>query len=101
VNKTVPSPTNWPEKKPAAKPGGLRAIDQGTGYDVSGRLRRRVREIESGKYGRITDSVLLLRSIKDGEVIFTEFCNGLGTQETYFYMAHWALKKHLPERADS
>jgi hypothetical protein len=67
LNKTVPSPTNWPDdpraRKLRAKKSGIRAIDQGTSYDVSGRLRRLIHQIEDGKHGHVTDIVLAIRCI--------------------------------------
>jgi len=52
MNKTVPSPTNWPEQK-RRKPGGIRAIDKGTSYDVAGKLRHILRALEKGDHGEV------------------------------------------------
>lgn len=96
MNKTVPSPTNWPEQKPAKKRGGIRVINEGTPYDVPGRLKKWAREIESGKMGRVTDYLLVVRCIKEDEISFEHFLGGTGTPETYMYMARAAEKRTEP-----
>lgn len=48
-------------KKPTplqVKKSGIRAIDRGTRYDVSGKLRAMARAIEAGKYGDVKHAVL-------------------------------------------
>lgn len=40
---------------------GIRAIDRGTIYDVSGQLRGLARDIDKGDEGAITDAVCIIR----------------------------------------
>ena len=40
--------------KNTRKPSKLRAIDQGTRYDITGNLRRLTRAIERGDYGKVS-----------------------------------------------
>ena len=96
MNKTVPSPTNWPEEKRKSKRGGIRAIDKGTPYDVPGRLKKWAREIESGKLGRATDFLMVVRVVRDDGVAYEHFSNGISTIETYAYMADLAKKRWMP-----
>jgi hypothetical protein len=85
MNRTVPNAKNWPEKK---KRGGLRAIDKGTSnYDVTGRLRRLVHQIESGKHGEVTDVVLAIRSINDGRTGVKPMYLGTSQLEVLHFMA--------------
>lgn len=44
----------------------IRAIDQGTYYDIPGKLRKMAREIERGERGDIRDAVLLLNEQNTG-----------------------------------
>lgn len=46
----------------AVKKSGIRAIDRGTVYDLTGKLRWLTRDIESGKHGHITDVVIISRA---------------------------------------
>lgn len=39
----------------------IRAIDQGTLYDVTGKMKHLTRQIEQGKEGRVTDTVIIIR----------------------------------------
>jgi hypothetical protein len=65
----------------------LRSINKGTIYDVSGKLRKIVHEIESGKHGDVTDVVLALRCVRDKKpCIHTIFC-GTSQPEVLHYMA--------------
>jgi hypothetical protein len=41
------------------KRSGLRAIDAGTRYDLTGNLRRMAREIERGEHGDVSNIVLV------------------------------------------
>lgn len=61
-NPSVPNAKNWPEQK-KPKRGGIRAIDQGTNYDVPGKLRRLVHQIEKGEHGIATDVVCAVRYV--------------------------------------
>ena len=47
------------------KRSGLRAIDKGMRYDISGNLRRMAREIERGERGDVRNAVLVL-SVENG-----------------------------------
>jgi hypothetical protein len=49
------------------KRSGIRAVDQGTVYDVTGKMRWLTREIESGKQGHITD-VLIVTRASNGQI---------------------------------
>jgi hypothetical protein len=42
------------------KRSGIRAIDQGTLYDIPGMLRRYAREIEHGRHGEVRNAILIL-----------------------------------------
>jgi hypothetical protein len=46
----------YPEKK-----SSIRAIDKGTIYDVTGKLRSITRTIERGEEGHITDAIVIIR----------------------------------------
>jgi hypothetical protein len=87
-NSSVPSPTNWPEEKRKKKRGGLRAIDAGTRYDISGQLRKLAREIERGEIGAATDFVGAIRTSGEGlnGTKIRAFHWGTGTIETAHYM---------------
>ena len=97
MNKTVPSPTNWPEQKPKAKRGQIRAINVNTPYDVPGRLKKWARQIERGELGRATDYLLVVRCVKDDGTHFEHFWGGTGTAETYLYMANAAKNRQEPD----
>ena len=70
MNKSVPSPTNWPDQKSdtrlAVKKSGIRAIDKGTNYDVPGKLRKLAREIEKGVHDEVRGTLVGIISQKDG-----------------------------------
>jgi len=72
MNKTVPSPTNWPDQgtgaRLAVKKSGIRAIDKGTSYDVSGKLRKLAREIEKGDHDEVRGALVGIISQKDGKM---------------------------------
>ena len=42
------------------KRSSIRAIDQGTLYDIPGKLRKLARAIENGEIGEVRDAVLIL-----------------------------------------
>lgn len=63
------------------KKAKLRAIDQGTRYDITGQLRRLVRDLESGRHGQVKHVVVGIKSYvddnpKDHRPIFTTFAFG-------------------------
>jgi hypothetical protein len=64
----------------------IRAIDQGTLYDVPGKLRRLVREIEKGDLGRVTDVVNAVRIVKDGKVSIRTMYTGTSDMPTLKFM---------------
>ena len=65
----------------------LRVIDEGTTYDVSGRLRRLTREIESGELGEIRHCIVLLNcKRKDGSKYVKTQYYGRGEVEAFAYM---------------
>ena len=92
MNKTVPSPTNWPEKKRASK---LRVIDQGTRYDPTGRMIKWARELRSGANGRCTDVLIVARCLTLDGVAYEHFMNGTGEREVTSAMAQAVLKRYL------
>lgn len=67
----------------------IRAIDQGTVYDKTGRMRKLVRDIESGKHGAVTDIVCCIahRDHNGRGIGVTAFHFGPGGAPT----AHWIL----------
>jgi len=70
MNKTVPSPKNWPDSKNGArlvmKKSGIRAIDKGTSYDVPGKLRRLAHEIKKGFHGEVRGAIVGILTQADG-----------------------------------
>jgi hypothetical protein len=76
------------EKKARLRRGSkLRPIDRGTYYDVPGKLRRLVHEIESGRHGEVTDVVAALRSIKNNKAGIQTIFLGSSQPEVLHYMA--------------
>lgn len=71
------------KKKLKASKSKLRVINQGTVYDATGRMRTWIREIESGKYGRCTDIVMIARCHEPGgeEAHVRMWHNGTGKRE--------------------
>jgi hypothetical protein len=96
VNRSVPSPTNWPEdgrkKKLRAMKSGLRAIDRGTTYDVPGNLQKLVHEINNGKKDRVTDVVLALRSVRNGKPVIRTLYTGKSDMATLHFMAQYLVR---------
>ena len=72
MNRTVPSPSNWPDnevrKRLAVKKSGIRAIDKGTCYDVPGKLRKLAREIEKGKHGEVRGAIVGVICVKQANL---------------------------------
>lgn len=65
-------------RKPAKK-GSLRAINQGTRYDITGNLRRLARAIERGDHGAVKQVVVGVRHDElDGQRCVTTF--GFGNE---------------------
>ncbi|MGA9668396.1 MAG: hypothetical protein WBQ94_04265 [Terracidiphilus sp.] len=75
----------------------LRAIDKGTCYDIPGKLRRVVHEIESGKHGEVTDVILAIRCVrKNSRVALTSIFTGKSQPEILHYMATYLVKEMQP-----
>lgn len=91
MNKTVPTARlcdTEAEKSAKLRRGAkLRPINKGNAYDISGRLRRLIRQIESGKHGEVTDVVLALRSIKESKSQVITAYYGFSQPEVLHYMA--------------
>jgi hypothetical protein len=76
-------------KKAKPKKNGIhaaRAIDEGTAYCVSGRLRRLIREIESGKLGEVRHCIVLLNCKTDDRRFVKTQYYGRGEVEAFAYM---------------
>lgn len=65
----------------------LRPIDKGNVYDITGKLRRLVHEIESGKHGKVTDVITAIRHVKDGKLGIKTIYYGTSQPEVLHYMA--------------
>jgi hypothetical protein len=72
----------------------IRAIDQGTNYDVIGRLKAMARAIERGDYGRVTDVGIVVKGFVGAEVHMQVTHAGTGTKGDFILMA-----KYLEQRA--
>lgn len=61
MNEMLPSadPSKLRGQK-AAKKSRIRAIDQGTRYDITGCMRKTVRQIERGEYGKVKRVLCIL-----------------------------------------
>jgi hypothetical protein len=62
----------------------IRCVDQGTVYDVTGKMRSLVRSIENGEEGTITDVVIIARR-NNGSI--GSYHYGHGNHE----LAHWMV----------
>lgn len=82
VNKSLP------------KKAQLRVIDQGTNYDVPGRLKALARAIERGDYGRVTDVGIVLKSFQGCQSHMVCTRAGTGTPGDFLMMAN-----HLQAKA--
>jgi hypothetical protein len=78
----------------------LRAIDQGTPYDATGRMVKWLRELRSGKLGRCTDVLMVARVIiaENGEgtggPAYEHFKNGISGHDVHRRMAEVAMERH-------
>jgi hypothetical protein len=82
------------QKKPRS---GIRAIDQGTRYDVIGSIKQLEREIERGEHGEISDVVVLIlekRNNRSPAVQFRHF--GTASFPTLHYMIATAKNRIEP-----
>jgi hypothetical protein len=55
---------------------GIRAINQGTRYDITGQLRLLARKIESGEYGRVRHLVVGVAALIGEDNIVTTLAFG-------------------------
>lgn len=65
----------------------LRVINRGTLYDIPGKLRKLVHEIENGKHGEVTDIVLALRTVREKRTAIETMFTGTSQPEVLHYMA--------------
>lgn len=88
-------PTSNPDETrvKAKKAGGLRAIDQGTIYDVPGKMKNLARSIERGEEGTITDAVIVIRNA-NGSIGTFQF--GPGNRERSHHMVSVAKNRLEP-----
>jgi hypothetical protein len=90
MNTTVPNSNPTAGRKKRSK---LRAIDQGTPYDATGRMVKWMRELRAGTLGRCTDIVMVARVINQedgtgsGGPAYEYFSNGLSDSSTHKAMA--------------
>jgi hypothetical protein len=76
------------EKKARLRRGSkLRPINKGSVYDVTGKLRKMVHEIENGKFGEVTDVIAAVRCIKDKKTSVQTMFLGTSQPEILHYMA--------------
>ena len=76
------------EKKARLRRGSkLRPINKGNVYDVSGKLRKLVHEIESGKLGEVTDVIAAIRCTKEKKTAIQTIFLGTSQPEVLHYMA--------------
>lgn len=71
----------------------LRAIDQGTIYDVTGNMRRLARAIDRGDEGEITDAVVITRR-SNGSI--GSYHYGPGPRERSHHMVSTVKKRLEP-----
>jgi len=65
----------------------LRVIDKGSNYDITGKLRRLIHQIESGQHGKVTDVVLAIRKVKGSQIKIGSMWLGTSQPEVLHYMA--------------
>ena len=76
------------EKKARLRRGSkLRAIDSGSVYDVTGKLRRLVHQIESDKLGKVTDVIAAIRRVDGAGTQIKTIFVGTSQPEVLHYMA--------------
>ena len=81
--------TNSEIDKKARRPA-IRAIDQGTRYDISGNLRKFVRRLEQGQLKNVKEVIVLTRMISPPDGIRTLEVWSAG--ETSVESAHWMME---------
>lgn len=65
------------EQQLKIKRSGLRRIDQGTRYDITGRLRSLARRIENGEYGDVRGVVIGLNAREGCSLVVTTLDFGM------------------------
>jgi len=72
------------------KSARLRAIDQGTRYDIIGNMRKFVRRLEQGELKNVKEVIVITRMISppEGTRSFDVWSAGNGSVET----AHWMME---------
>jgi hypothetical protein len=79
--------------KSLLKKAKLRLIDQGTAYDVPGRLKSLARAIERGEYGRVTDVGIVVKSFRHSDTHMVCKHVGTGTKGDLLMMANHFYRK--------
>jgi len=78
------------------KKASIRAIDQGTLYDVTGKLRQLTREIERGERGKVRNVVIILEQIKPDSTRIAVCHYGESSRATAHWMTATALNRMEP-----
>lgn len=74
----------------------IRAINAGTSNDATGRAKRWIRLLETGKLGRVTDVMVTARVLKGDQACTECFQNGTGGAEIFHYIASVHANRLLP-----
>jgi len=74
----------------------IRAIDQGTLYDVTGKLRRLTREIERGEHGQVRNILVILDEVRPNGSSIDVRHYGESSIATAHWMAATALNRMEP-----
>jgi hypothetical protein len=76
------------EKKAKLRRGSkLRVIDTGSVYDITGKLRTLIRQIENEKFGKATDVIAAIRFIKGKKIGIETIYYGTSQSEVLHFMA--------------
>jgi hypothetical protein len=78
--KTFTSKALAMKSKPTARQK-VQSIQQGSYYDIPGRIKRMGRSIESGEYGDVTDALVILRYHDEGRLNVKGFHYGTSNVE--------------------
>jgi hypothetical protein len=65
----------------------LRAINTGNVYDITGKLRRLIHEIEKGELGKVTDVIAAIRHIEGKKTEIHTIFYGTSQPEVLHFMA--------------
>jgi len=79
--------------KSPPKKAKIRVINQGTAYDVPGRLKALARAIERGEYGRVTDVGIVVKSFRHTETHMVCKHVGTGTKGDLLMMTNHFYRK--------